>query len=101
MTLPLSDCAVVTSGDYERFFERDGSRYHHIFDPRTGQPARLTQSVTVVAKDAASADALATAAFVLGPQAGLQLLEDLPDVEGLLVGADGRLFQTSGLRRGD
>ena len=101
VTLPLSDCAVVTSGDYERFFERDGSRYHHIFDPRTGRPARLTQSVTVVAKDAASADALATAAFVLGPQAGLQLLEDLPDVEGLLVGADGRLFQTSGLRRGD
>ena len=100
MTLELSDRAVVTSGDYERFFEQDGVRYHHIFDPCTGQPGRLCQSVTVVAADAASADALATAAFVLGPQAGWQLLEDLPGVEGLIVAADGSLRQTSGLPLG-
>lgn len=99
-TLELSDRAVVTSGDYERFFEQDGVRYHHIFDPCTGQPGRLCQSVTVVAADAASADALATAAFVLGPQAGWQLLEDLPGVEGLIVAADGSLRQTSGLPLG-
>ncbi len=99
--LDVTDRAVVSSGDYERFFERDGIRYHHIFDPRTGQPARLCQSVTVVAATAASADALATAAFVLGPQAGLKLLEQLPGVEGLLVAADGSIFQTSGLTRSD
>ncbi len=98
-TLELSDRAVVTSGDYERFFEREGIRYHHIFDPCTGQPAQRCQSVTVVAADAANADALATAAFVLGPQAGLQLLEELPGIEGLIVAADGSLQQTSGLPR--
>lgn len=97
--LDLADRAVVSSGDYERFFERDGVRYHHIFDPRTGQPARLCQSVTVVAATVARADALATAAFVLGPDAGLKLLEQLPDVEGLLVAADGSSHQTSGLPR--
>lgn len=97
VTLQLKDQAVVTSGDYERYFERDGIRYHHIFNPATGNPARQCQSVTVVANDAASADALATAAFVLGPDAGLKLLESLADVEGLVVSADGQLLKTSGL----
>ena len=100
-TLRLADRAVVTSGDYERFFERDGVRYHHIFDPHSGQPARRSQSVTVVAADVASADALATAAFVLGPQAGREFLENWPDVEGLLVAADGTVYRTSGLQRSD
>jgi len=97
VTLPLADCAVVTSGDYERYFERDGIRYHHIFDPTTGQPARLCQSVTVIARDAATADALATAAFVLGPDQGLQLLEAEPGVEGLIVSISGALVKTSGV----
>lgn len=97
----LSDSAVVSSGDYERFFERDGVRYHHIFDPRTGRPGRLCQSVTVVAANAAIADALATAAFVLGPLSGLQLLERLPAVEGLLVDAAGQVHHTSGMPRSD
>jgi thiamine biosynthesis lipoprotein len=96
-TLNLRNRAVVTSGDYERFFVRDGVRYHHLFDPQTGRPARGCQSVTVVAADAASADALATAAFVLGPHRGLDLLEQLPDVEGLLVTADGRRLATAGI----
>ncbi len=96
-TLPIVNRAVVTSGDYERFFERDGVRYHHIFDPATGAPARLCQSVTVVADDAATADALATAAFVLGPKRGLQLLEKEQSAEGLIVASDGTLTKTSGL----
>ena len=98
-TLPLSNRAVVTSGDYERYFEKDGIRYHHIFDPTSGRPARLCQSVTVVAADATTADALATAAFVLGPIKGLKLLEDQEGVEGLIVTASGDLVQTSGLKR--
>lgn len=97
-TLTLKNRAVVTSGDYERFFEEDGIRYHHLFDPQTGRPARSCQSVSVVAADAASADALATAAFVLGPDAGLEFLQQLPDVEGLLVTADGQRLATSGIK---
>ncbi len=97
LTLEVTDQAVVTSGDYERFFERDGVRYHHIFDPASGRPARLCQSVTILAGDAESADALATAVFVMGPETGLALIEGLPDVEGLIVTADGQLLKSAGL----
>ncbi len=91
--------ALVTSGDYERFFEWDGRRYHHILDPRTGRPARGCQSVTVWAPAAADADALATAVFVLGPEQGLKLLEREPGVEGLIVASDGAVFETPGFGR--
>lgn len=97
-TLVIPGGAVVTSGDYERYFEFEGRRYHHLFDPRTGYPARGCQSVTVWADDATYADALATAAFVLGPEQGLQLLEEWPGVEGLLVTAQGEVRFTSGLQ---
>jgi len=97
-TLELRGGAVVTSGDYERFFEVGGERYHHLFDPRTGYPARGCRSVTVTAADAAYADALATAAFVLGPERGLALLERWDGVEGLLVAADGSVRVTTGLK---
>jgi FAD:protein FMN transferase len=96
-TLELDQVAVVTSGDYERFFERDGVRYHHLFDPRSGRPATLCQSVTVVAANAAEADALATAAFVLGPEAGLRFIESWPQTEVMLVAADGSVVLSSGL----
>ncbi len=97
-TVELSDRAIVTSGDYERFFMDEGVRYHHIFDPQTGMPARGCQSVSVVARTVAQADALATAAFVLGPVKGLALLEKSLDVEGLIVDAAGQIATTSGLK---
>ncbi len=97
-TLALRDRAIVTSGDYERFFMLEGVRYHHIFDPQTGLPARACQSVSVVAATVAEADALATAAFVLGPVKGLALLEKSHEVEGLIVSAEGRIEMTSGLK---
>jgi thiamine biosynthesis lipoprotein len=87
-----SRVAVVTSGDYERYFEDEGVRFHHILDPRTGFPADLLISVTVVASTCALADALSTAVFVLGPELGLELLERFPGAEGLLIAdRDGNL----------
>lgn len=96
-TLEVEDISVVTSGDYERFFEQDGHRYHHIFDPGTGYPSDRCQSVTVVTASAALADALATALFVLGPERGLELVKQFPGTEALVVGADGKSVWSPGL----
>jgi thiamine biosynthesis lipoprotein len=97
-TLKVRGMAVMTSGDYERFFLHQGRRYHHILDPRTGYPARGCISVTVVGPDATRADALATAAFVLGPRRGLALLEMVAGIEGIVVDEEERTFISSGLK---
>ena len=94
----LTDSTFSTSGDYERSFMKDGVRYHHILDPATGQPARLCRSVTIVAKQAVLADGLSTGVFVLGPDKGMALIERLPDVEGVIVGADNQVHVSSGLQ---
>lgn len=96
--LHVSDAAVATSGDYERYFEHGGARYTHIVDPRTGWPASELASVTVVAPSGLWADALSTAAFVLGKEEGLALLERLPGVEGVLVDKELNVEITSGLQ---
>ncbi len=94
---PLSDAGIATSGDYERGFVKDGVRYHHILDARTGWPARGVASVTVVAATAFRAGCYATASFLLGPAGGLALLEDAADVEGALITEEGEIFATSGM----
>ena len=96
--LELEDEAVSTAGDYQRYFEKDGIRYHHILDPRTLRPARLAQSVTVVARTGVLADGLDTGIFVMGPDKGMALIERLPGVEGVIVDAAGRVSASSGLR---
>ncbi|MBI1952035.1 MAG: FAD:protein FMN transferase [Acidobacteria bacterium] len=90
--LRLTQAAVATSGDYEKFFLRGGERYHHILDPATGLPARKCQSVTVLAPEALPADALATAVFVLGPERGLDLVFRLEGVHVLLVNRRGNVL---------
>ena len=95
--IDLSDATFSTSGDYERFFMHDGRRYHHILDPDTGEPARLTRSVTMVTGRAVMADALAKGVFILGPEAGMALVERLPDIEAVIVGADNTVRVSSGL----
>ena len=95
--LRVSNTCVVTSGDYERFFEIEGKRYHHILDPRTGYPSTGCLSATVIAPSARDADALATACCVLGPDEALRLVELLPRTEALLVGMDGVVHTSSGL----
>lgn len=97
-TIELHDEAISTAGDYERFFERDGVRYHHILDPRTLQPARECQSVTVIAKEGVIADGLDTGIFVMGPTRGMELVERLPDVEAMIVDRDGSILVSSGLK---
>jgi thiamine biosynthesis lipoprotein len=96
--LSVTDQAFNTSGDYERFTIRDGVRYHHILDARTGFPARATRSVTLLARDAFTADALDTAIFAVGPERGMQIIEELPDLEGVIIDADNHVRISSGLQ---
>jgi FAD:protein FMN transferase len=85
-TFSISGSAVATSGDYQKYFEQNGKRYHHILDPKTGYPATASSmSATVIAKNVMDADALSTAIFVLGSEKGIALLDSLNDVEGLIV----------------
>jgi thiamine biosynthesis lipoprotein len=97
-TLDLSDGTFSTSGDYERFFVRNGRRYHHLIDPDRGEPAEGTRSVTIVANRATLADGLSTGVFLLGADAGMALIERLPDVEGVIVTAKNEVLVSSGLR---
>jgi thiamine biosynthesis lipoprotein len=96
--IDLEDEAISTAGDYERFFEREGVRYHHILNPRTLQPARGCQSVTVIAREGIWADGLDTGIFVMGAELGMQLVEALPDVEAIIVDHEGLVHVSSGLR---
>lgn len=91
----LRNAAVATSGDYQRFFMQNDTRYHHIFDPRTGAPVRTCQSVTIIAPTAEMADALSTTVFVMGPEQGRLFLERDPDAEGMIVAADGQIITSS------
>lgn len=95
--LTLSNVSISTSGDYERFFIKDGVLYHHIMDPKTGYPARGTRSVTVIGPDTMTTDALSTAIFVLGPEKGLGLAEKLGQIEAIIVDSDGVVRTTSGI----
>ena len=93
--LYAEDQSVVTSGDYQRYFELDGVRYHHIIDPDTLEPAAYWRSVTVVAESSAAADCLSTALFTL-PQAEGQRLLDQWGAEALWIGRDGAQVMSPG-----
>ena len=95
--LPLEDISVSTSGDYERCFMRNGQRIHHLIDPRTGQPARGAASVTVLASDGTTAEAMSKMLFVMGAERGFELLSRTPGVDAVVVSTDGELHATPGL----
>ncbi|MBI3356062.1 MAG: FAD:protein FMN transferase [Nitrospirae bacterium] len=97
-TIELQDEAISTAGDYERYFEQDGVRYHHILDPISLEPARRCQSVTVVAKEGIMADGLDTGIFVLGPERGMELVQRLPHIEAVIIDDRGQMTVSSGLR---
>jgi thiamine biosynthesis lipoprotein len=96
--LDITDAAFSTSGDYERFFMRDGHRYHHILDPDTGEPAPRSRSVSIMAKSATVSDGLSTGVFILGGDEGMALIEKLPDVEGVIVTAENQVLVSTGLK---
>jgi thiamine biosynthesis lipoprotein len=99
ISIPLDDEAISTSGDYERYFDEDGVRYHHIIEPKTGEPAGKVHSATVFGPDAVITDALSTSVFVLGVDAGLRLIATLPDYESIVIDSSGELYYSDGLQQ--
>lgn len=95
----LNAISVATSGDYENYFEKDGVRYHHILDPKTGYPSKGLQGVTIIHKENAFADGLATAVFVMGKTKGLELIESLNDTEVMIINDEGKIFYSSGFEK--
>lgn len=95
--IKLTNKAVTTSGDYERYFMLNRVRYSHIVNPKTGYPvSEVPSSVSIIAQNCTLADGLATACFVLGPDKGMKLIEGLPQVEGMIVGSGMKVFYSKG-----
>jgi len=97
MRIPLTDTAFSTSGDYERFFDEGGVRYHHILDPRTGKSPHSVRSATIIASSATRTDGLSKTVFILGPKAGIDFINGLSDADAVVIGADGKVFYSKGL----
>jgi thiamine biosynthesis lipoprotein len=96
-TVAVRDMSVVTSGVYERYFEKDGVRYHHILDPRTGRPADTgLLSVTIITRSGTDADGLSTTVFLLGAERGLALIESLSGTECVLITTEKNMLLSSG-----
>jgi thiamine biosynthesis lipoprotein len=96
--LDVSDMLVISSGDYERYFEKDGVRYHHLMDPATGYPARGLSSVTILCRDPKTADGLSAAVFVMGMEKGFALAKKLGTFEAIAVTEDQKVFYSEGLK---
>ncbi|HJV61074.1 MAG TPA: FAD:protein FMN transferase [Albitalea sp.] len=96
--LPLENVAISTSGDYERYFEQDGVRCHHLIDPKTGKSPAGVHSVTILAPDGLTTEGLSKSVFVLGVEAGLRLVERVSGVDAIVVDAAGALHYSTGLR---
>ena len=99
ISVPLENEAISTSGDYERYFEEGGVRYHHIIQPSTGAPSTGVHSATVFGPDAVITDALSTSVFVMGVDQGLRLIATLPDYESIVIDDEGRIFYSDGLQQ--
>jgi thiamine biosynthesis lipoprotein len=95
--LPVENAAVSTSGNYEKYIEIDGKRYGHIIDPRTGYPAKGIKSVTVFNPNAELADALATAVFVMGIDAGLDFINQIPNTQCLIIDEFNKIHYSKGM----
>ena len=95
--IPLEDAALSTSGDYERYFDEDGVRYHHILDPHTGKSARKVRSATIIGPTATRTDGLSKTAFVLGAERAIELYNKMEGIDAVLVTPEGKVLYTKGL----
>lgn len=95
--IPLVDTAISTSGDYERYFDENGVRYHHIIDPASGHSASKVRSATILAPTATRTDGLSKTAFVLGAEKAIEIYDRLGDVDAILVTPEGKVLYTKGL----
>jgi thiamine biosynthesis lipoprotein len=93
----LTDQAISTSGDYERYFIDHGKRYHHLLDPKTGYPASASRSVSIVTDRAVDTDAFSTAVFILGPEKGMMLAKKL-GMEALIIDSNGARHMTDAIK---
>jgi thiamine biosynthesis lipoprotein len=96
--VPLVDAAISTSGDYERFFEENGVRYHHIIDPHTGHSASKVRSATVIGPYATRTDGLSKTAFVLGPEKAMEIYNRIDDIDAIIVKLDGTVIYSKGMQ---
>ena len=100
ISAPIENRSISTSGSYERYFEQDGIRYHHIIDPATGYPVQSNMiAVSVFADSATDADALSTACFVMGYKKAVKLLDELPNTEALFIFDDNSVSTTGNLKK--
>jgi thiamine biosynthesis lipoprotein len=97
--LPLEDVAISTSGDYERFFEEDGMRYHHILSPKTGKSAHVVQSVSILGPSATMTDGLTKVIFINGVEKGMPVVESVEGYDAIVVDNDHRIHYSKGLQR--
>ena len=98
MRIPLVDAAFSTSGDYERYFDEGGVRYHHIIDPKTGRSPHAVRSVTIIASNATRTDGLSKTVFILGPKDGIEFINSLPDADAIVIAVDGKVSYSKGLQ---
>ncbi|HEV2702163.1 MAG TPA: FAD:protein FMN transferase [Steroidobacteraceae bacterium] len=97
LRIPLTDTAFSTSGDYERFFDEGGVRYHHILDPRTGKSPHVVRSVTIIGPEATRTDALTKSVFVMGVKEGIDFINTLPDIDVVAITPDRKVWYSKGL----
>lgn len=96
--LPLSQTAISTSGDYERYFIKDNVRHHHIIKPTTGDSARELRSVSILGIDSTTVDALSTTVFILGLKEGMELISSLANTEAIVIDNNGLMHYSTGLQ---
>jgi FAD:protein FMN transferase len=95
--IPIVNSAMSTSGDYERYFDEGGVRYHHIIDPHTGHPASKVRSATILGPTATETDGMSKTAFVLGPEKALEIINKMPQYDAVFVTPDGKILYSNGL----